>query len=1270
MKMTKTPFGNPTVLLTILVIYIVSAFNTVQSQEAQWIWHPNWKLNQIPKVTTYYRKTFRVDEPEQAEILIAADDKYELFVNSKKVGSGTGTESLDRYNVSQMVKKGKNLIAVRAQNLEGTSAAMVARVQVKDRKGWRSFSTDGTWKTSNSPLPIWKMQFYNDASWRDSQVFGKLGSTKPWDRPAEVVNQDPQKIEKEPNIQQAEEEESEFVVEEVIEDEQIGSIIAFEFNEFGKIIAALETGGLVILDPNSKSQPRRPRYLTKEISAVQGILPLNGDIYVTGIYANNLGLYKLVDNDADESIDEIIEILAFKGYPGEHGSHGLALGTDGNIYVSVGNHVSYAGEVASNSPYRNYYEGTIVKRYEDPGGHAKGIRAPGGTILRTDLDGTNVEIFAGGIRNAYDLAFTRSGELFTYDSDMETDKGMSWYRPTQFLHVTAGGEYGWRSGWGKWPSYYMDGLPAVTDTGRGSPTGVTIYDHNMYPVRYHGTFFVADWSGGKIYNIKLTNNGASFKAEKELFVEGSPLNVTDLSVGPDGALYFSTGGRMTSGGIFKVRWKGEVPEKFRLLSDNLSKIIRQPQPQSAFSRQKLAELRSELGTDWDTTVLGVALSPKNPANYRLHAIDLMMLYGPVPSSALLVKLSKDTNVLVRAKVARAMAYDPTPIISHRLVEMLGDESPQVRRIVCEGIAYRKIPVRYEDIQPLLKAADRFESLAARKVLEKMAVADYREEVLNTKDQLEFIRGSLALIAANPDPKNSYAILARVSELLEDFISDRNFLEMLRLVQVAIELGEIEHTKIPAFTESLTNEFPSGNALMNRELTKILANLQADGIVQRGLEYLKTSTISNAEKVEIAMHLQLIEEGWTSSQKYQLIDFLETQIRTKIEGNFSAFIRIVVREFAKRLTPEESIVAIKRGKSWPNAAMSAFYKLPKTFNAEMLATVKDLDQSIREETEETYDYIRKGIIAVLAQSGGKSGNDYLKEIWRRDPERRKFVAIALTLNPNTENWPYLVASIKETDEEAAEVMNALAKVPQKPSEGKYYRMVIVKALKANNMGKLAAMNLLEYWTGVPTQNKFDPDTGIQGWQTWFTTNYPDEAPAELNAEPQTQKWTVDLVLEVLASAKTGERSKENGRSVFKQAQCSNCHRFQNFGDSLGPDLTTVSRRFTTREIIESIIHPNDVISDQYRSEIIETTGGRQLTGIISPGPDNSIMILDNFGKKTLVGLDAIEERSRSRTSIMPSNLLEKLTQQEVIDLFAYLGLQDKDRIAEKRRFRTR
>ena len=66
-----------------------------------------------------------------------------------------------------------------------------------------------------------------------------------------------------------------------------------------------------------------------------------------------------------------------------------------------------------------------------------GIKAPGGTIIRTDTDGSAVELFAGGLQNPYDLAFNREGELFTADSDMEWDLGMPWYRPTRVNHVTA-----------------------------------------------------------------------------------------------------------------------------------------------------------------------------------------------------------------------------------------------------------------------------------------------------------------------------------------------------------------------------------------------------------------------------------------------------------------------------------------------------------------------------------------------------------------------------------------------------------------------------------------------------------------------------------------------------------------------------------------------------------------------------------------------------------------------------------------------------------------
>ena len=125
---------------------------------------------------------------------------------------------------------------------------------------------------------------------------------------------------------------------------------------------------------------------------------------------------------------------------GEHGPHALALGPDGLIYIVVGNFSQPEKDVESSSPYHHYYEGDLLQpRYEDASGHAVGIKAPGGSILRTDTGGTAVELVAGGLQNPYDLAFNRDGELFTADSDMEWDLGMPWYRPTRRQPRRAGG---------------------------------------------------------------------------------------------------------------------------------------------------------------------------------------------------------------------------------------------------------------------------------------------------------------------------------------------------------------------------------------------------------------------------------------------------------------------------------------------------------------------------------------------------------------------------------------------------------------------------------------------------------------------------------------------------------------------------------------------------------------------------------------------------------------------------------------------------------------
>ncbi len=70
--------------------------------------------------------------------------------------------------------------------------------------------------------------------------------------------------------------------------------------------------------------------------------------------------------------------------------------------------------------------------------------------------------------------------------------------------------------------------PAIGETGRGSPTGGVVYDHYMFPTRYHGAMFLADWSEGRILAVKTKRRGASYTVSSEVFLAGQPLPRTTV----------------------------------------------------------------------------------------------------------------------------------------------------------------------------------------------------------------------------------------------------------------------------------------------------------------------------------------------------------------------------------------------------------------------------------------------------------------------------------------------------------------------------------------------------------------------------------------------------------------------------------------------------------------------------------------------------------------------------------------------------------------------
>jgi putative heme-binding domain-containing protein len=268
------------------------------------------------------------------------------------------------------------------------------------------------------------------------------------------------------------------------------------------------------------------------------------------------GIWRLRDTDGDDQFDDFKFLRETRG-SGEHGPHSLALSPDGkSIYFANGNMTALPTGFEKSRPVR-WDEDHLLPRMWDARGHAKDIYAPGGYIARSDPEGKTIEIFAMGFRNQFDLSFDQNGELFTYDSDMEWDQGAPWYVPTRINHVVDAGDYGWRSGAGRWPDYYADSLPAPLNIGPGSPTGTVFGTGAKFPANYQTAFYAADWTYGTLYAVHLKPDGASFIGEKEEFLSGKPLPLTDLVINPrDGAMYFAVGGRRTQSALYRVTYTG------------------------------------------------------------------------------------------------------------------------------------------------------------------------------------------------------------------------------------------------------------------------------------------------------------------------------------------------------------------------------------------------------------------------------------------------------------------------------------------------------------------------------------------------------------------------------------------------------------------------------------------------------------------------------------------------------------------------------------------
>ena len=258
-------------------------------------------------------------------------------------------------------------------------------------------------------------------------------------------------------------------------------------------------------------------------------------------FVSDGGLWRSEDNDgdlvADASMKKVLELPT----GGEHDTHALRRGPDGYWYFVAGN-----------------FANNISKLQNDPNAPVAKPRA--GTLWRMSPDFKSRAVWAHGMRNCYDFDFLPDGQIVTFDSDCEREASLPWYRPTRVFVLGPGSDAGWCGQTWKDHDYSIAMPQTIASLGRGSPTGVVVYQHNHFPSKYSGAVFVLDWTFGKVIAIYPASNlpvekRAEGRIPAEVFMQTTGIAgfaPTDICVAADGSLLVCVGGRGTEGAIYRI----------------------------------------------------------------------------------------------------------------------------------------------------------------------------------------------------------------------------------------------------------------------------------------------------------------------------------------------------------------------------------------------------------------------------------------------------------------------------------------------------------------------------------------------------------------------------------------------------------------------------------------------------------------------------------------------------------------------------------------------